>query len=435
MKNRIKIVCFVFVVCFLSTTMTGCFDRRELDDLAYPIAIGLDKGDNNFLKLTLQLAVPTAIGTGEGGGGAGGSESISVTTVETPSIYSGLNMINTYLSKQINLSHAKVLVFSEDLAREGMNKYINAILRSREFRPNAFVLVARGKGAMAEKYIRSVKPELEANPAKYYELVLRAYRYTGFTADAQLVNFHHRMTSYDIQPVAVLAGVGTFESLGEIDAEESTFREKEREYPFEGDFKAGDMPKVGEVKSETMGLAVFKGARMVGEIDGEETIYYLMVSGEFGYTYMTLPDPINKDTFVILSVKQSRPPVKKVKMEGDKPVVSVKVKLEADILSIQSGINYESTDKVSVMEESAEEFIKSGIQRYLKRTAEELNSDMCGIGTNMKGKFLTWSDWEKFDWKSKYKDSTFDVSVDLKIRRPGLLVRSADTQIMEGEGK
>lgn len=434
MKNKSKLIFFLLSICFLCTIMTGCYDRRELDDMAYPIALGLDKGDDNYLKMTLQLAVPTAIGGGEGGG-AGGAESISLTTVETPTIYSGLNMINTYVSKQINLSHTKVIVFSEELAREGLEKYISAFIRGREFRPNAFFLVARGNGSAAENYIRSVKPELEANPAKYYELVLRAFRYTGFTADAQIVNYHHRMHGLGIEPVAVLAGVGSFDSSDEIDVEESTFREKGREYPFEGDFMAGDMPKTGEVKSETMGLAVFNGAKMVGILDGEETTSYLMVSGKYGYSYISLPDPGAKDMFVLLNVKQSRHPKKKVKMVGGKPSISVYVRLEADILNIQSDINYESPNKVGILEKAAEELFKTRIQVFLEKTAKEFNSDICGFGMIMKSKFLTWREWENFNWEERYKDSTFDVSVDLKVRRPGLIIRTAASKEMEGVEK
>jgi len=38
-------------------------------------------------------------------------------------------MINSYVSKQLNMSQIKVLVFSEELAREGIEKYINALMR------------------------------------------------------------------------------------------------------------------------------------------------------------------------------------------------------------------------------------------------------------------------------------------------------------------
>ena len=48
--------------------MTGCFDQRDIDELAYPMAIGFDIGEANELRMTLQLAVPISIGGGSSGG-------------------------------------------------------------------------------------------------------------------------------------------------------------------------------------------------------------------------------------------------------------------------------------------------------------------------------------------------------------------------------
>lgn len=36
-------------------------------------------------------------------------------TIEAPSIDAALNLINTYSSKEINLSHCKLIIFSEKL--------------------------------------------------------------------------------------------------------------------------------------------------------------------------------------------------------------------------------------------------------------------------------------------------------------------------------
>jgi len=161
---------------------------------------------------------------------------------------------NSYVSKQLNMSQIKVLVFSEELAREGIEKYINALMRGREFRPHSYVIVARGTGNAAERYLRAVEPELESNPAKYYEMLLSAYTYTGFTANTSLTNFYKNMVSESTQPLAVLADISKFEKSDDINMDNSSYQEKGREFPLEGDFKAGDMPKVGTIKSEVMGL-------------------------------------------------------------------------------------------------------------------------------------------------------------------------------------
>jgi spore germination protein KC len=242
------------------------------------------------------------------------------------------------------------------------------------------------------------------------------------------------MDDTSIQPIAVLAGASDFKNSDDFDLSGSTYKEKGRSQPLEGDFKAGGVTKVGEQKNEIMGLALFDRGKMVGEIDGEETTYHLMAEGEFGYSYLTFPDPLKQGHYVLLNVKQSRKPKKKVEMVDSKPKIDVKIILEADILSIQSGINYEDPKNIGVLERAAEEFLKEGALRYLNKTSGEFGVDICGFGKLMKSKFLTWDQWVDFGWLKKYKDATFDVNVDLKIRRPGLMLRTVSEEGTQGEG-
>jgi len=419
--KKYKIFAVIFMILMQTAVFTGCFDKRELDDMAYPVALGFDKGETNELRMTLQMAVPTNISGGESGGGGEGEKSAIVITVDTPSIYSGLSMFNTFISKQINMSHIKAIVFSKEIAQEGISKYLHAMIRNREFRPDASIIVSRES---AEEFINAVKPKLETNPAKYYELLLEGYRYTGFTTNTELISFYKKSESDSIQPIAVLAGVGKYKSSDEFDLSKSTYLERSRNKPLEGDFKGGDLPKVGGLDIETMGLAIFDGGKMVGELDGEETTYHLMVEGKFNSMYFTMPDPLVEGHFIVLHVRRSRLTQKDVEMIGDKPKLITKVFLEADILSIQSGYNYESEENIEILQSATEDYIREGIEKYLEKTVKEFKTDSNGFGNKMKSRFLTWQQWEEFDWPSKFKESTYEVEVDVKIRRPGLIVRT-----------
>jgi len=89
---------------------------------------------------------------------------------------------------------------------------------------------------------------------------------------------------------------------------------------------------------------------------------------------------------------------------------------------------------VKILEDAAEKFFEKGFLRMLKKTAKEFKSDIAGFGKEMKGKFLTWDEWTNFNWIEKYPDSEFEVDVDLKIRRPGLMLRTypaAGTEVGE----
>lgn len=51
----------IFIICLLPFLITGCYDRKELDDLAYAIALGIDKGEEENLNITYQIAIPLKI--------------------------------------------------------------------------------------------------------------------------------------------------------------------------------------------------------------------------------------------------------------------------------------------------------------------------------------------------------------------------------------
>lgn len=109
-----KILILLFFLIFPLFFLTGCSERNSIEGLAYVVAIGIDKGDNNLLKLSLQFATPSSSSPEEGSSSS--SSETTISSVECSSIDSGINLINSYISKKINLAHCKVVVFSESAA-------------------------------------------------------------------------------------------------------------------------------------------------------------------------------------------------------------------------------------------------------------------------------------------------------------------------------
>jgi spore germination protein KC len=419
-RLRIKFRIIVLLIILSGTILlTGCYDTREIDELAYPLAIGMDIGEADSLRLTLQLAAPLAIGGGgggSGGGGGGGSESetSSIITVDTPSLYSGVNLINNIISKEINLSHAKTIIISRKLAESGVTKYFHAIVRGREFRPDVFIVISN---CPAEEYLKNVKPTLESNPSKYYELLL-GKKFTSFYPSTRLNDFYFNNESDYVQPVAILSDLGKFKSTDELKSTASGYSSAKG---LEGRYEAGSLPIVSQQKNEVMGMAVFKDGKMVGMANGAESVCYHLITGDYKYSYWTITDPEEKDKIIVLNILQRRKPVIKVDIKNN-PVVTLNLDIEGDFTAIQSGRDYENSPEI--VEQATEQMIKDELTAFLKRTTDEFNSDICGFGRFVKGKFLTWDSWEKYKWFEKYKSTTFNIMINLKIRRSGLMIRS-----------
>ncbi|AGC68532.1 germination protein, Ger(X)C family [Thermoclostridium stercorarium subsp. stercorarium DSM 8532] len=415
--KKLLILCMIIPMIFIS----GCFDASEPDDLAYVVAMGLDKGPEDNLIITLLLAVPIAVGVGPEPGEI--EKSTNIVTVAAPTILGGINVINSLISKRVNFAHAKLIVISKDLAEQGIEKIINTFIRFREFRPDTYLGITKGS---AEEFLKSSKPLLEFNPSKHFELIMESFAYTGFSNGCTIEEFYSKMESTYEEAVALLLDVSRIQETKDL---AEMISSRNRNGILEGDYTVGEIPVVYENKVRQMGSAVFRGDKMVGELTGLETFYYLVVSGKLGEMYFTLPD-FNESTdiaenrdYITLRLGQARKPEISVKIKENIPVVDIKVSLEGDILAITGRNDYSTGEGLKKLEKYASEYIREKVVLFLEKTRDELNSDICFLGKYLKKTFLYWEDWIKFNWPEKYEKAQFNVNVEIKIRRSGIMVK------------
>ena len=71
-------------------------------------------GDNNDLKVSFQLSIPSQ---NTSDGGSSGPDTV-IDTIESSSLESAISLRNAFISKKLILSHCKVLVISEQIASQ-----------------------------------------------------------------------------------------------------------------------------------------------------------------------------------------------------------------------------------------------------------------------------------------------------------------------------
>ena len=437
-----KSIIFIALLLMLST-MAGCYDSIEVDEMAYVVSLGIDKGSEGNLILSFLIAVPISVGVG---GEVGDVEkSTTLITVEAPTIFGGVSVVNTLISKRINFSHTKLILLSEELAQEGVEKHINTFVRFREFRPNIFVGISRGK---AEEFLKAVKPVLEINPAKFFELFMVSYKYTGYNSKSELESFYLKMECTCNQPVAALLDINELKDSSEFNTVLSGAK-KDGSNIMEGNYKAGEIPIISDTKSSSMGLAVFRGDKMVGEMDGREALNFLIVTGELGHVYYSIPDPVENRTYipgefpgtekekkyVTMRLAMARKPKVKVSVSDDKPIIDVNVFLEGDILSVEGDQDYSTGEDLDKLEQFTSDYIKRSIADFLVKTRDEFKSDICGTGKNLKRTFIFWDDWMAFKWMDKYEHAEFNVAVKVAIRRTGIVAKHVPLSHLKGKDK
>lgn len=444
-----KILKILGTLIFL-LSFSGCYDANEPNDYAYVVAVGVDKSENEGeYEISIQFAKPAQISGGSSQEGGSGGETLGLVTVEAPTIYSGINIANNILSKRFQLSHTKIIVISEEIAKEGINDIIYTIVRSSDLRPNMYIAVAK-EGA--KEYLAAVEPEMEINPVKYYQLIFENESAEFVPKNvSQNVYFYINSNERDVVlPIVSKSkegeeksnskgesqsgekGQSSGENTGSNEAQEENIKlpKTDAKTNYNGfeylikEYIAGNVVANKKNKSEVMGMAVFDGDKMMGEMQEIETELYNIVNGTFTSGYNTFyNDKYPKEPMVML-VRQYKPPEISVETDGENPKINVKVSMEGSLISVAG--EYLVEDDIYNFEEKIEGYIKDALKKFLDRTSKGLGTDILGFGVHAKKNFFDYNKFEEYDWKAAYKRAEFNVDADFTIRRTGLIIKNND---------
>lgn len=126
--------------------LPGCWDRREINDVAFVLASAIDKeGDN--IRVSVLIPLPGNMGgSGSGGGGgSGGQKPYAIKTETGKTIREAVSKLQYRLPRHLFFGHRRVIVIGEDLARsEGVSTIIDAVTRMPENRLTAFIAISQG---------------------------------------------------------------------------------------------------------------------------------------------------------------------------------------------------------------------------------------------------------------------------------------------------
>ena len=300
---NIKKVLIIFLSLFIVFfSLSAPYSTRNIDKLAYVLALGLDIGNSNTLKLSVQLAKPS---NGSNGSSGTAYEKI-VNSVECASIETGISLLNSYISRRLDLSHCKAIVISEKLAQKGVSEYMYTLLSSPRTSPHANIIISK---IPSEDFLNIASPELEDLPSRFYEITLASNEYTSYTQNVTLINFFSDCVDSFKNPVATLGS-------------------------------SSSLPISPADNIENIGLAVFKNDILVGELNAEESILHMMVSNKLKSCTISIPNPIGDSESINLSIKLAHNTKNSVSLVNGTPFISSVVKINAKIESATQKSSY-----------------------------------------------------------------------------------------------
>lgn len=368
--------------------LTGCWDKIELQERAFVYGVGIDIGEKpSEINLTSQLIVPAQLISVGGGGGSGPAFRNLSATGETI-IDANRDMIKQ-TSRMPDVTHLKVILFSEDIVKKPnqFKEYIDIFLREKDMRRGILIAITSGKAAD----VLSVKPEHEKLPSQYIGNLLES---TG--------------------------NLETIESIRIGDIQEKVLTQESFPLPF--------IEKLNSKSVNYEGIAIFNGkkAQMVGILKGEEAkgLSILIEEKNTG----TLNIEINGKTSTIELLKMEH---KITLVNNDPKNLEFNINLNitgtiAEQYGNQNVMSEEVHDKFQLeLEKKVHEITTKAVERLQK----DFQTDVLLLGPYLHHYHPKVWEQTKDNWDSgenNFSKSKVNFDIHVMIERPGTINKTSD---------
>lgn len=436
-----KILVFMLIIVLILITLFGMNSVTSMDNLAYVVAVGFDIKDTGKLELSFQIALPSGSEGGSSGSSSSQSSSSIVTSVECNSFESGVNLVNSYLSKELNLSHCKAVVFSEEIASQGIGEYLYTLINHVEIRPTCNVIISK---CNAKYFLNNSSPMLEQLSSKYYEIASTSERVTGYTYNITLLDFFSDFADSFTECFATLGSVndggisssgsnnnssnssssGSNNDSGNNSSNRNNSDQSSSSLSSEGtddSYVASETPIVSQKNIENLGLAVFKGDKLVGELNGVECIAHLILTNELENAVISVPSPFESTNYIDLYLTNSKCK-SKVYLTNGTPYIKPSIDLSARIISMSDDYKDLTEENIELIEEYAKYYVERFIYDYLYKTAKVFKSDITAFGKYAVSNFATIDEWKEYDWLNNYQNSIFKTEINVDVVSRYLLI-------------
>lgn len=394
MKRRLITGLLAILPLFL---LAGCWNKKELTDLAFVSALGIDIDENGKIVATFQIINPKNVAGGLQGGTAGGAAPVTVFTSTGNNIVEANRRASNKIPRILYYPHVNLLVLGEKLVKEeGLNKVMDAIDRDVEFRNTAKVIIAHG--STAEDMLRISTP-IDYIPANMMNKTMKySEKQWGSHFDVNIRDILEILTTAGKEPV-----IPGFRISGNKEEGETMENVKS------ASLKASPVAD---------GVALFKGGKLINWADETDARGIVWALDKIKGTNITIDWDGKKDA-VSYQVVKAKTKVK-VDIKDREPVISIQIRTKGDIGEADALIDMKDKDVRNKIDRKVEKKIKNLVHKAID-DAQANESDIFGFGEKLYREHP--KAWKKLehDWNSKYfQELTVKVNVDATILRTGL---------------
>lgn len=302
------------------------------------------------------------------------------------------------------------------MLNNGIATEIYSLINDEEVRPTTTLVISN---CSAYDYLDNSIPNLEKLTTQYYDTFSITSRFTGYFSNLTIGDFYNNLSSKYSDFTAVLGGLNSTAREENSENQENVITNPE-------DLTAGTSSIVGVRGTENFGIAVFNEDTLCGELSATESICHSLLTNNIDVCVVSINDPFSEndtDKMQIQLFPQKKSNIN-VDIKGDIPYISVGLTLDANILTLNKDIDYETDAILSKISDNTKDYLRQQFDIYFNKVSKEYAVDIDNFNSKARAHFKTISDWENYNWDEKYSQAQFYIDIDINVLSSILITKT-----------
>jgi len=333
------VIFLILIICPI--ILCGCWNYKEIDQLAIVAGIAIDKD-----VVTNKYILTTEIVTTQSQGVSSIINS-QLFTSEGDSIFSAVRNAIEITGLRLFWSDAKLVIISESIAKEGVIPVLDWTNRSNFVRPDMWLLIANGNSA-AE--ILEYKIKLNEVTSFHLDDTMNSWKVLSKFPGSMVWSF-----------IDGLSSPGNSQAVATVKNEQNA----------------------GIISPLIEGSAIFKADKLIGYLNGDETLYMLLAENKIKQGLIVLKNVSGSNTNVTLEINDNRTKLTPLYNNGTVSMI-IDIYPVVSIHEIQGTTDFMTEENIKIVQDETEKNIKSNVQELINKFQKDYNSDVLGFEDTFK---------------------------------------------------
>ena len=377
----------LLLILITLTFLTGCYNYRELNDLAIVTAISISKEKDNY-NIAVQVVNPKK----DQDTSSSNEPDFIVYKSKGETLQAAFESLVKESPKRMYKTQMQILIIDEKMAKNNIKEVFEYLARNPEIRNEFNVLIGK-----SDNILETLTPLNNLSSQNILDSLKASSKYLGNT---NLLTFNELLSDYQNEKTEMAIPVIKLTSQKNKD-------DKNTEKILE---KTTTTPAI-----VLDNISIFKDNKLIGYLSAKETVSYNFINNNITLTNIKKDYPNNK--YIAYKILKSK---SKLEVTPKKHTITLTIKGNAEINEATYNIDLSKEKNIKKLEKSLNKRLEKMITSSFNSTRKKYNSDIYGFEDLYYKKDPKYYTKIKKDWDSKeFQKIKLKVKSNIKIVEQG----------------